>query len=250
MGREEVCDLMNQASILLVDDEPAITQMLKKVLQKEGFVHIHTAETGEEALEACKASPYDLIVLDIMMPGISGIEICPFIRQYTDAPIFFLTARDSDFDKLTGFAVGGDDYITKPFNPLEVVARIKSQLRRHLRQRDVSTGSPVRSSYDFGRFQLYPESGELWVEGNLVPCPSLVYQLLLFLCQNPNRIFTKTELYERVWGMDGISEDNTVMVHIHRIRERIEVNPSRPEYVINVRGMGYKLVTPMGKHER
>lgn len=240
---------MNQASILLVDDEPAILHMLKTVLHKEGFQHIHTVETAEEALESCKNRTYDLIVLDIMLPGVSGIEICPFIRQYTDAPIFFLTARVSDFDKLTGFAVGGDDYITKPFNPLEVVARIKSQLRRHLKLRDLP-GTAGRTSYDFGRFQLYPESGELWVDGELVPCPTLVYQLLLFLCQNPNRIFTKAELYERVWGMDGISEDNTVMVHIHRIRERIEANPARPQYIINVRGMGYKLVNPAATHER
>ncbi|MEK8132643.1 response regulator transcription factor [Paenibacillus filicis] len=231
---------MNDASILLVDDEQAILQLLETVLLKEGFTKIDKVRTAEAAIQACEAKPYDVIVLDVMLPNMSGIEACPFIRRATDAPILFLSARSSDFDKLTGFAVGGDDYVTKPFNPLEIVARIKSLLRR--------TGKPTAevaapgNIYSFGRFQVNETAAELIVEGQQVPCPSLVFQLLLFLCKHPNRLFTKTELYERVWGGNSLSDDNTIMVHIHRIRERIEVDPSKPEYIVNVRGLGYKLV--------
>ncbi|MGF9697754.1 MULTISPECIES: response regulator transcription factor [Paenibacillus] len=245
---------MNEVSILLVDDEQAILHMLKTVLLKEQFIDIDTVTTGEDAISACENKTYHCIVLDVMLPGRSGLEICPFLRQLTDAPILFLTAKTTDYDKLTGFAVGGDDYVVKPFNPLEVVARIKSLLKRYLPKQtaanrlpslhDVtpSSATPQEGVYDYGRFQVLEQAGELRVEGQVVSCPALVYQLLLFFCKHPNRIFTKSELYERVWGSESISDDNTVMVHIHRIRERIEADPSRPELLVNVRGLGYKLI--------
>ncbi|ASA21496.1 response regulator transcription factor [Paenibacillus donghaensis] len=242
---------MNDVSILLVDDEQSLLELLETVLRKEGYTNIDTATTGEEAIIACNAKRYDLIVLDVMLPGRSGIEICPFLRQTTDAPILFLSARTSDFDKLTGFAIGGDDYITKPFNPLEVVARIKAQLRRRLasasqpdNKRQTEAGGPNKAAsiFDYGRFRLDESAGELLVEGQAVSCPALVFQLLLFLCRHPNQIFSKSELYEKVWGVETFSDDNTVMVHIHRIRERIEADPSNPKFIVNVRGMGYKLV--------
>ncbi|RJX38691.1 DNA-binding response regulator [Paenibacillus pinisoli] len=239
---------MNHASILLVDDELSILEMMKTVLRKEGFADIDTVRSAEEALEACAAKTYHIIVLDVMMPGRSGLEAAPFLRQLTDAPILFLTARTSDFDKLSGFAVGGDDYITKPFNPMEVVARIRSQLRRYMAVLQQNGQGEARSEgkngtiYDYGRFQVHEEAGELMVNGQSVGCPALVFQLLLYLCKNPNRIFSKSELYEQVWGVDALNDDNTVMVHIHRIRERIEEDPSRPKFIVNVRGMGYKLV--------
>lgn len=241
---------MNDAAILLVDDERTIVEMLKIVLLKEGFETIETAGSAEEALTACEARSFDLIVLDVMLPGRSGIEAAPFIRQWTDAPILFLTAKTSDFDKLTGFAVGGDDYITKPFNPLEVVARIRSQLRRYfaasrrpaLGASSRETETEAKQVYDYGRFQVHEEAGELRVEGEPVACPALVFQLLLFFCKHPNRIFSKSELYEHVWREEALNDDNTVMVHIHRIRERIELDPASPRLIVNVRGMGYKLV--------
>ena len=241
---------MNEASILLVDDEPAILQMIETVLRKEGFVSVARAHTAAEALAACENAAYDLIVLDVMLPDGSGVEICPFLRRLTDAPIMFLSARASDFDKLTGFAVGGDDYVTKPFNPLEVVARIRALLRRSRKTEAFRPASGTGATvHDFGRFQVREEAGELWVGGRQVGCPSLVFQLLLFLCKNPNRFFSKSELYERVWGESSFGDDNTVMVHIHRIRERIEADPSQPEYLVNVRGMGYKLVLREDGHE-
>lgn len=186
---------MDHVSLLLVDDEQAILHMLKTVLLKEQFLDIDTVTTGEAALEACSNKTYHCIVLDIMLPGRSGLEICPFLRQITDAPILFLTAKTTDYDKLTGFAVGGDDYVVKPFNPLEVVARIKSLLNRYLpskatafQQQQQSISSHVNTSstdlsqgvYDFGRFQVFELAGELRVQGQTVTCPALVFQLLLF----------------------------------------------------------------------
>lgn len=257
---------MKNAAILLVDDEDSIVELIKTVLYKEGFNNVDSAGTGEAAVLACQAKVYDLIVLDVMLPGRSGIEICPFLRQTTNAPLLFLSARVSDFDKLTGFAVGGDDYITKPFNPLELVARISSQLRRYLGPAGgPNAQGPMDSKeqlfpgegrgqlgqpnicYDYGRFQVDETAGELRVEGEVVSCPALVFQLLLFFCRHPNRLFTKSELYERVWGESALKDDNTVMVHIHRIRERIEVEPANPLYLVNVRGLGYKLVQSSGR---
>jgi len=229
------------AAVLIVDDEQSIVQMLRRVLEKEGFCNIHTAGTGEEALEACRRHAYDYIILDVMLPGASGFDVCPLIRQYSDAPILFLTARSTDLDKLNGFALGADDYMTKPFNPLEVVARMKAQLKRYKDSREPGGGRNGRQVYDFGRFQVDELAGELIVEGKVVPCPAQVFQLLLFFCKNPNRVFNKQELYERVWGF-GPHDDNTVMVHISRLRERIERNPAEPEHLITVRGLGYKLV--------
>lgn len=230
---------MVDVTVLLVDDEYAIVHMLKKVLEKEGFANIHTASTGEEALEACQRQPYDYIVLDVMLPGLSGFEVCPLIRQWSDAPILFLTARSTDLDKLSGFALGADDYMTKPFNPLEVVARMKAQLKRYKQSKHESN---VRHTYDYGRFLVDELAGELRVDGKVVPCPAQVFQLLLFFCKHPNRVFNKQELYERVWGRPGFNDDNTVMVHVYRIRERIEKKPAEPEYLLTVRGMGYRLV--------
>ncbi|MFD0590965.1 response regulator transcription factor [Paenibacillus sp. GCM10027627] len=239
---------MKDAKILIVDDERAIVEIMETVLRKEGFTEVYTVYDGEAALVACGKKRYDLVLLDVMMPGRSGLEICPFIRQTTDAPILFLTAKMSDFDKLSGFAVGGDDYITKPFNPLEVVARIQAQLRRYLQVKPQARQQA--EIYDFGRFQVDASQGTLTVEGHISHCPALVFQLLLFFCMNPNRIFSKSELFERVWGEELYNEDNTVMVHIHRVRERIERDPSKPEYLVNVRGMGYKLTVPKGERSR
>ncbi|MFC4597385.1 response regulator transcription factor [Cohnella hongkongensis] len=240
---------MNNAFILLVDDEQAILQLLETVLRKESFRNVDNARSAEEALTLCERQAYDLIVLDVALPGMSGIEACPFIRRTTDAPILFLSARTTDFDKLTGFAVGGDDYVTKPFNPLEIVARARSLLRRSGKAAPSALASAA-SQLDFGRFRIDEDAAELLVDGTPVPCPTLVYQLLLFFCKNPNRIFTKSELYERVWGVNSLSDDNTIMVHIHRIRERIEPDPGNPVYLVNVRGLGYKMVKKVTSVER
>lgn len=246
-SQQEGAGEVEDAAILLVDDERAIVTLLETVLRKEGYTSIDAVHSGEAAIAACETRRYDVIVLDVMLPGKSGVEICPFIRTLTDAPILFLSARTSDFDKLTGFALGGDDYIAKPFNPLEVVARIKAQLRRYAAARPMDTGAAGQAKdevYDYGRFQVRATAGELVVDGETVSCPALVFQLLLFLCRHPDRVFAKSELYIKVWGQEAIHDDNTVMVHVHRIRERIEPDPANPRYLMTVRGMGYKLIAP------
>lgn len=233
---------MYNAKILLVDDEKAIVQLIEMVLRKEGFRHIYTAYNGKEALEIVKRHMIDIILLDVMLPDQTGFDLCPQIRNASDAHIIYLTARTSDLDVLTGFATGGDDYVTKPFNPLEIAARVKARLRRGVVTPIPSRLEESRSRYEFGRFILDEFSGMLLVEGQEVPCPAQAYQLLLFLCKHPGIVFSKAQLYEEVWGMDGLGDDNTVMVHIRKIRERIEKDPGNPEYLLTVRGLGYKLV--------
>lgn len=231
---------MKHAKILLVDDEISIMQMVEMVLKKEGFINVLKASTGSEALEIVKRESVDYIVLDVMLPDINGFDLCEKIREYTDVHILFLTARVNDFDVLTGFDKGGDDYVTKPFNPLEIVARIKVQLRRNQKTEYKPKINVKR--HDFGHFLVDEEAGELIVEGNVIPCPAQVFKLLVYLCQNVNRVLSKEQLFNAVWGYDYLVDDNTVMVHIRRIRERIEPDPGKPIYLRTVRGLGYKLV--------
>ena len=235
---------MEQTKILIVDDETSIVKMLQMVLRKEGFNRIYTASSCRQALQEMEAHRADIVLLDVMLPDGSGFEVCPQIRSFGSPHILFLTAKASDLDVLTGFAMGGDDYITKPFNPLEIAARIKARLRRGSwgGAKGLSPETPVQRIWDYGRFTMDERAGELRVMGEPVPCPAQVFQLLLYFCKNPGIVFSKSQLYEAVWGIDGIGEDNTVMVHIRRIRERIEVNPSDPKLLVTVRGLGYKLV--------
>ncbi|NGZ75584.1 response regulator [Saccharibacillus alkalitolerans] len=237
---------MHKANILIVDDEKAIVQMIEIVLRKEGFEHIYTAGSAEEGMALLREHRADVILLDVMLPDRTGFELGPQIRAQSDAHLIYLTARATDLDRLTGFAVGGDDYVTKPFNPLEIAARIKARLRRGTVEAAplpaASAAADLRKRHDFGGFVLDEPAGELLVGGNPVPCPAQAYQLLLFLCRNPNIVFSKSQLYESVWGFDGLSDDNTVMVHIRKIRERIEPDPGSPRYLLTIRGLGYKLV--------
>ncbi|MED3645279.1 response regulator transcription factor [Halalkalibacterium halodurans] len=236
---------MEERSILIVDDEKAIVKMLETVLRKEGFSTIYTAYNAEEAFHYVKNYTLDVILLDVMLPVRSGFDLCPQIRGLTQAYILFLTAKVSDLDKLTGFAIGADDYVTKPFNPLEIVARINARLRREVNsvaKEQVATTSMTKGIFTFDRFTVNELAGELLVDGRKVPCPAQVFLLLCYFCKHPNRFLSKEQLLEAVWGMDSFVDDNTVMVHIRRIRERIEIDPSHPRYLVTVRGLGYKLV--------
>lgn len=237
------CEKMQDPAILIVDDEISLSKMIKTVLNKEGFTLIHTAATAKEALEIVQNHSVDYILLDVMLPDESGFDLCPKLRMLTKAYIIFLTAKVSDLDKLTGFAIGADDYITKPFNPLEVVARIRARMRRDLIIPEFSeTPASSKTIYSCGRFSVDEQAGELIVDGKIIPCPAQVFHLLLYFCKHPNRVFSKTQLLEAVWGMDSYVDDNTVMVHIRRIRERIEKDPGAPEHLVTVRGLGHKLV--------
>jgi two-component system, OmpR family, response regulator RegX3 len=232
---------MNSARILLIDDEQSILNMIDIVLRREGFQMIEMALTGTEGIEKCATFNPDIIVLDVMLPDMEGFEVCRQFREFTHAPVLFLTARTSDLDKLMGFGIGGDDYITKPFNPLEVVARIKAHLKRLNPFKETNIQKKI---YDFGRFQLDESSAELMVDKEKVICPAREFQLLLFLCKHPNRVFSRSQLFEQVWGETSFGDDNTVMVHIRRLREKIEIDPGQPQYLITIRGLGYKLIRP------
>lgn len=232
--------MMDDSKILLVDDEQEILSLLRITLNKEGFHSIEEACCAKQAIQQCSESTYDLIVLDVLLPDGNGLEVCRKLREITSVPILFLTAKTSDLDKLTGFAMGADDYITKPFNPLEVTARIKAQLKR---QQLTSSGKQSTEShiYHFNKVEIREQSGQLIVDGKEIECPAREFQLLLFFCKHPNRLYSRAQLYEQVWGGETFNDDNTVMVHIRRIREKIEEDPGNPKILLTVRGLGYKL---------
>lgn len=224
--------------ILLVDDEVGILDMLEIVLRKEGFENIKKAESGSEALQMIKKYEPKLIVLDIMLPDMNGLELCMKLRKTTDVPVLFLTAKTSDYDKLTGFAMGGDDYITKPFNPMEVVARIKVQLRH---QHIYSNGQNL-NIIEFEDFTINKDSCEVKQNGKTLEFTALEYSLLLYFAEHPNRIFTTAQLYQNVWGQINMGDEKTVVMHISKIRRKIETQSNKPKYIHNIRGLGYKFV--------
>jgi len=232
---------MRLQRILIVDDEPGIVKMLETMLRKEGYTFVSSAFTGQEAMEKISRNSYDLIVLDVMLPDTDGFQLCQEIRQHTNVPILFLTARSGDLDKLTGLGIGGDDYITKPFNPLEVAARINVQFRR---QEQYQNAVPVTEVYRFGSIAVDRKAAALWVDGKEVSCPAKEFELLLFLVDNPNQVFTAGQLYERVWGYDSIGDEKTVAIHIMRLRKKIERDLKQPSLIVNLRGIGYKFIPP------
>ncbi|MDM5230790.1 response regulator transcription factor [Lysinibacillus pakistanensis] len=227
--------------ILIVDDEMGILKLLEITLRKENFINIDTASTGKSTLQLVKENHYDIILLDIMLPDISGFELCTEIRKHTNTPIIFVSARSTDFDKLTGLGIGGDDYITKPFNPLEVVARIKVILRR---QKMYESSQQQSTKFDLGYFALNPESATLTVHNQLVECTAKELELLHFFCKNPNRIFTTSQLYEFVWGNDVYGEEKTVTIHISKLRKKLGDDTRKPKIIVNLRGIGYKFIPP------
>ena len=228
---------MNKANIAVLEDEVAIAQMIEIILKKEGFTNIdvfHTCAAMKNKLH----ETYDFFLLDIMLPDGSGLDMAQQIREKSDAPIFFLTAKATDADKLIGFMNGADDYITKPFHPLELVARVKVQLTRYLKQHG---GNEQKELYESSFFTFNYSAAELTVGDSTELLNGRLYYLLKYLCENEGQVLSKEQIYERVWG-DTYFDDNTVMVHIRKLREKIEDNPGKPKCLITVRGIGYKLV--------
>lgn len=225
-------------TILVVDDEANISGLVRIALEREGFERVLTAGTVAEALKLARAEDPALIVLDVMLPDGSGFDAAASIREFSEAPILFLTARDSDVDKLTGFGVGGDDYVTKPFNPLEVAARVKAHLRRG---RTTAVDAPLE--LDDGRIVIEEQAARVLVDGAETPMPAREFKLLAFLANNPDRVYSALQLYRIVWGDEpvGSADENTVSVHIRRVREKVERDPGTPELLVTVRGLGYKL---------
>ncbi len=218
-------------TILIVDDDVAIRELLRDFCVASGF-QVALAETGSAALAVLDARAVDAIVLDIMMPGMSGFDLARQIRQTTDVPILFLSARDSDADKLRGLGLGGDDYIVKTATPSEVVARIKAVLRRA--RRSPTTTPPL----DFGRFTLDPRAREVLVAGAPVTLTAREYDLLMLLVTHAHQVLTHDQIFERIWG--DIGDRHTVAVHINRLRQKLERDPAEPELFLTVWGVGYR----------
>lgn len=227
--------------ILLVDDEEEVGALLEAILRKEGFSNIYRTTNSVEAILLCKEINPTLIVLDVDMPDLDGFKVCENIRKFSVAPIIFLSGKSDDQDKFKGLEIGGDDYITKPFNIKEVVFRIKAHLRRNSYLQEAL--NPVyKGPIILGDININEEASEVTKGGTPVNLTAKEYQLLLLLAQNANKIFSKASLCEKVWGFDYDGYDNTIMVHIRHLREKIEDDPSNPTHIKTVKGLGYKLV--------
>ncbi len=225
--------------ILITDDEPDILSLLEKSLKLEGFNNVIKALNGADAVSLCKTENPDAVILDIMMPGMDGYEVCRKIREFSIAPILFLSSKNDEVDKILGLAVGGDDYVTKPFSPKEVVYRIKAQLRR------VSYGKAIASEpIRVGKLVIDPDKCEVSIEGRSIGLTAREYEMLKTMAENKGRVLSRERLYETVWGEAGFGCDNTVMVHIRHLREKIESDPNDPKYIITLKGLGYKVVDP------
>lgn len=225
-------------NILVVDDDKEIVDAIEIYLMQENF-KVYKAYDGEEAIESMKQNDIQLILLDIMMPKLDGIHAALKIREYSSVPIIFLSAKSEDSDKILGLNIGADDYITKPFNPLELVARVKSNLRRYTTLGSINVSED--NKYAVGDLIIDDDTKEVIVEGNLVKLTPIEYNILLLLVKNQGRVFSIDQIYENIWEEEAIGADNTVAVHIRHIREKIEINPKEPKYLKVVWGVGYKI---------
>lgn len=225
--------------VLIIDDEEDIVRLLATVLQKEGIEQIVTAGTAQEGLRYFQRYAPDLVLLDIMLPDGEGYEVCKEIRAVSNIPILFLSAKTEEIDKILGFAIGGDDYISKPFSPKEVAYRVKAQLRRASFGKEETPAPHVLRA---GPFQLDEDRAELLKNGTVIDLKPKELGLMKRFLLYPNKVMSKEQLYDTVWGEEFMGMDNTVMVHIRRLREKIEEHPSEPEYLVTVKGLGYKLV--------
>jgi DNA-binding response OmpR family regulator len=221
-------------TILVVDDEPTLRETLAENLEMEGF-RVVTAADGREAIDRFHQSQPDLVILDLMLPELSGIEVCRVIRRESGVPILMLTARDSELDKVVGLELGADDYVTKPFGLRELLARVRALLRRSERQGE----SGALATIDIGPVQVDLAGHQILRDGQPLSVKPKAFELLAFLVQHPGQVFTRDQLLERVWGYDYAGETRTVDVHIHWLRSQIEEDPASPAVLHTVRGVGY-----------
>ena len=226
-------------NVLVCDDDREIVEAIEIYLSQEGY-KVLKAYDGEEALKVLDREKVDLLIIDVMMPKLDGIRATLKIREKKNMPIIILSAKSEDADKILGLNVGADDYMTKPFNPLELTARVKSQLRRY-----TQLGSTIDKSnqavYAVGGLSIDDEQKEVTVDGEPVRLTPIEYNILLLLVKNQGKVFSIDQLYESIWNEDAIGVDNTVAVHIRHIREKIEINPKEPRYLKVVWGVGYKI---------
>jgi DNA-binding response OmpR family regulator len=232
-------------SVLIVDDEPTLRETLAETLEQDGL-RVVTASDGREALERFRGTPVDLVLLDLMLPELSGIEVCRIIRRESSVPILMLTARDSEIDKVVGLEVGADDYVTKPFSLRELQARVRALLRRV----DGAGATATTRAADpilLGQVSVDLVGHRLLRDGEQLPVRPKAFELLAFLLRNPGQVFTRDQLLEHVWGYDYAGETRTVDVHVHWLRAQIEDDPQQPHVLETVRGVGYVLRLPAAK---
>ena len=226
-------------TILVCDDDRQIVEAIEIYLNGEGY-RILKAYDGQEALDLLKDNEVNLMILDVMMPGLDGLRTTMKVRETSSIPIIILSAKSEDTDKILGLNIGADDYITKPFNPLELVARVKSQLRRYTQLGNLD-GSENTHVFRCGGLEINDENKEVFVDGKPVKLTPIEYNILLLLVRNAGKVFSIDEIYENIWNEEAIDADNTVAVHIRHIREKIEINPREPRYLKVVWGVGYKV---------
>ncbi len=221
--------------VLVVEDETSYSEALSYVLRKEGF-DVAVAETGPDALAEFERAGADIILLDLMLPGLSGTEVCRHIRQTSAVPIIMVSAKDTEVDKVVGLELGADDYVTKPYSPRELVARIRAVLRRGVPE-DIDDGAALEA----GRIRMDVERHLVTVDGERVQLPLKEFELLEYFLRNVGRVLTRGQLIDRVWGADYVGDTKTLDVHVKRLRSKIEADPANPTLLTTVRGLGYKL---------
>ena len=226
-------------TILVCDDDKQIVEAINIYLTGEGF-NVIKAYDGYEALELLEKNEVNLMIVDVMMPGLDGIRTTLKVRETSSIPIIILSAKSEDSDKILGLNIGADDYVTKPFNPLELVARVKSQLRRY-NELGGTSQEQKEKVYEVGGLRINDDLKEVTVDGELVKLTPIEYNILLLLLKNQGRVFSINQIYESIWNEEAIGADNTVAVHIRHIREKIEINPKDPRYLKVVWGVGYKI---------
>ncbi|MBV7294533.1 response regulator transcription factor [Corynebacterium sp. TAE3-ERU12] len=226
-------------TVLIVEDEAALAEPLAFLLRKEGF-RVRVAEDGPSALALFDAEPADIVLLDLMLPGMSGTEVCTTLRQKSSVPVIMVTARDSEIDKVVGLEIGADDYVTKPYSSRELIARIRAVLRRGMPEDIYDEPLEGDDILDGGRVVMDVERHVVTVDGEEVQMPLKEFDLLEYLLRNSGRVLTRGQLIDRVWGADYVGDTKTLDVHVKRLRSKIEASPSKPKHLVTVRGLGYK----------
>ena len=223
--------------ILIVEDEVAIADLEKDYLELSGF-EVEIENDGTKGLERALHEEFDLFILDLMLPGVDGFEICKKIREIKNTPILMVSAKKDDIDKIRGLGLGADDYVTKPFSPSELVARVKAHLARY--ERLIGSNMPQNDIIEIRGIKIDKTARRVWVNGEEKQFTTKEFDLLTFLAENPNHVFTKEELFRKIWDMESIGDIATVTVHIKKLREKIEMNTNKPQYIETIWGVGYR----------
>ena len=225
------------SKILIIEDEEAIADLEKDYLELSGF-KVEIEDRGDTGLTRALKEEFDLIILDLMLPGVDGFEICRQIREEKNIPVIMVSAKKDDIDKIRGLGLGADDYMTKPFSPSELVARVKAHMARY--ERLIGSGIQENEIVEIRGIKIDKTARRVWINGEEKAFTSKEFDLLTFLAQNPNHVYTKEELFSKIWDMESIGDIATVTVHIKKIREKIEFNTSKPQYIETIWGVGYR----------